>query len=313
MSVLLFGGTGLIGLHAARALAARGASVTIASRKPPSNGSLAESGVQWLACDVRRVDDVEHAFRVARPHKVLHLAAALQFACDDDPSLAVSVNVDGTHHVLAAARAAGVERVVFGSSVAAYGARSDLMREEDPPAPSSVSLYGAAKWFDERLGIQYAIRHDLRFIALRYCAVFGNGGSASRGMARVRELIAESRAGREIAIPDASGEERAQLTFVSDAVDVTLRALEISSPRHFVYNVAGPPENYISLTEYSAHVARLFPRAGPIAFSGRARSLGPVDTTRIRDDLGCTPRITVQEGLRTMFAEEIGQEQSAKA
>jgi UDP-glucose 4-epimerase len=299
--VLLFGGTGLIGGHVARALVAHGVSVAIASRKPPTD-PLPEGQVQWLRCDVQHLGEVQNAFRIAQPDKVLHLAAALQFACDENPLLAARVNIGGTQNVLDAARNADVERVVFGSSVAGYGARSDIMREDDPPAPSSTSLYGAAKWFEERLGIQYAKRYGIGFVALRYCAVFGRGGSDSQGMAHVRRRIAESRNGNDVSIPEASGEERAQLTYVSDAGDMTLRALEATAPQHFVYNVAGPRENYLSLYEYAALVRQLFPGSGQVTFCGRARSLGPVDTERIQTDLGCVPRMSVRDGLRSMFA-----------
>ena len=302
--VLLFGGTGLIGWHVARALVAHGVSVAIAGRRP-STEPLPEGRVQWLRCDVQHLGDVQNAFRIARPDKVVHLAAALQFACDEAPFLAARVNIGGTHNVLDTARNAGVERVVFGSSVAAYGARSDIMREDDPPAPSSTSLYGAAKWFEERLGIQYATRYGIGFVALRYSAVFGSGGSDSQGMAHVRRRIAESRNGHDVSIPEASGEERAQLTYVSDAADMTLCALEATAPQHFVYNAAGPRENYLSLYEYAALVRQLFPRSGQVTFCGRARSFGPVDTERIQTDLRYVPRVGVRDGLSSMFAEEL--------
>lgn len=177
------------------------------------------------------------------------------------------------------------------------------MHEDDPFTPRSTSLYGAATWFEERLGIAYAIRYGLSFVALRYCGVFGNGGSDSRGMASIRARIAQSGHGAPVMIADASGDERAQMTYVGDAVDVTLRALVASTPRHFVYNVAVLAENYLSLSEYGATIHALFPGSGAVTFSERARSLGPVDTERIRRDLDWIPCVNVSDGLRMMFAE----------
>lgn len=296
MRVLVFGGTGLIGAHVVEALAARGVSVFVAARTPPSG----PSDPRRMACDVARIDDVERAFDGARPDRVLHLAAALQFACEDEPLRAVDVNVVGTRNVLDVARRAGVARVVFGSSVAAYGERAETMREDDP-ASSSLSLYGAAKGFEERLGIACALRHGLSFVALRYCAVFGRGGAQSRGMAEIRRRILETRDGRDAAIAEASGGERAQLTYVDDAVAMTLAVLEAPSARHFVYNVAGPAGNYVTLREFHACIRERFPRCGRVRFTGRARSLGPVDTSRIRREFGCASGIAIREALDRMF------------
>jgi nucleoside-diphosphate-sugar epimerase len=135
--------------------------------------------------------------------------------------------------------------------------------------------------------------------------VFGEGGSASRGMALVRRAIAETRHGTDVSIEDASGDECAQLAFVDDAVDMTLRVLDAPSPRHFVYNVAGPDRNYMSLREYHALIAELFPGSGRVQFKGSARSLGRVDTSRIRRESGCPAGVAVCEGLKRMFASDL--------
>jgi len=69
-----------------------------------------------------------------------------------------------------------------------------------------------------------------------------------------------------------------------------------------VYNVAGPGQNYMSLREYAACVRRLFAQSGQVRFSGQARTLGRVDTSRIKGELGWTARVSVAEGLARMFA-----------
>ena len=71
VSVLLFGGTGLIGRHVVRALIAQGASVTVASRGPPRDASISQRRMQWLPCDIGHVGEVRRAFRTARPRKVI--------------------------------------------------------------------------------------------------------------------------------------------------------------------------------------------------------------------------------------------------
>jgi len=72
-----------------------------------------------------------------------------------------------------------------------------------------------------------------------------------------------------------------------------------------VYNVAGPPANYITLREYGNCIVALFPRSGRLTFGGRAPSLGRVDTTRIEHDLNWVAQVGVREGLARMFADEL--------
>ena len=59
--------------------------------------------------------------REHRIEGVVHLAAILQFGCEQDPVRAIDVNVNGTVAVLQAAKRTGVKRIVHASSIAAYG------------------------------------------------------------------------------------------------------------------------------------------------------------------------------------------------
>ena len=186
--------------------------------------------------------------------------------------------------------------MVFGGSIASYGERADLMREEDPPAPST-GLYGMTKRLGEMLGARYAALHGMTFVSLRYGGVFGPVEVKSAGMALVRQRIKETARGKDVVVEGASGRERFHLTHVSDAAGATLAALIHPKPVHQIYNVAGPDANYCSLEEMHSAVRRLAPGAGRALFSGQGKSSGPVDTGRLRTDLGFTPMTSLEEGL----------------
>ncbi|WP_082505929.1 NAD(P)-dependent oxidoreductase [Deinococcus sp. Leaf326] len=89
-----------------------------------------------------------------------------------------AVNIDGTFHVLEAARQAGVQRIVFASSIHAVGGyprpvlsgptSPDLLGMDTPPRPDS--LYGVSKVYGEALGQMYADRYGLEFVAVRICS-----------------------------------------------------------------------------------------------------------------------------------------------
>ena len=76
-------------------------------------------------------------------------------------------NVVGTYHVLAAARAAGVRRVVFASSVHAVSAYPPEVQVKTHEPVNPGDLYGVTKCFGEALGRYMAEREALSFIAVR--------------------------------------------------------------------------------------------------------------------------------------------------
>ena len=298
--VLIFGGTGLLGRHLTEALSARGAAVTVASRHPPSDPGVA----RWVCCDITNAEQVAEAYRQARPEHVVQLAAALQMACEAHPELVVGTNLAGTDAVLRNAAKHDVEHVFLASSLAIYGELQGELDESLAPN-ASAGLYGCAKWLEEKLGVRYAALHGFRFTALRYCAVFGPSEAASAGMAQVRKRIESTRLGAPITIAEASGDEKAQLTYVSDAVDATLALMSASELRHAEYNIAGPRENYMSLRDYHAQIASLFPRTADVTFTGRAKSGGLPRIDRLTQDAGFVPSISVVDGLRRIYPAEL--------
>ncbi|MGD9829035.1 MAG: NAD-dependent epimerase/dehydratase family protein [Hyphomicrobiaceae bacterium] len=300
MRILVLGGSGLIGRGLVAALARAGDTVAVLSRSALAApaGPAVHARIQ---ADIADADAINAAVADFRPQVIVHLAAMLQHDCERDPAGAVASNVVGTVNVFEAARAHGVQRVVMASSIAAYGERHDLMREDDP-APASLSLYGETKRLGELLGQRYQQLHGLEMVALRYSGVIGPGGVAGRGMALARHLLIGTANGGDVHLDFVSGEETCHLTHVDDAVAVTVAAIRHPAPRHAVYNVAGPDANFVSLRDLHAAVRRQRPAAGRASFSGRARSAGPVDTTRLREDLGVTPAVGLADGLAAILA-----------
>lgn len=292
MHIAIIGGSGLIGSETARQLTADGIKVSLLSRNPPP----ADSGVQWMSCDITDSEAIRRAFAQRRPDAVIHLAALLQFSCDQQPAEAIRINVDGTLNVLEACRAEGIQRLVFGSSMAVYGRRMDRMSETDP-IPDDVGLYGQTKRLCEILGTRYRALYGMEFVALRYAGVIGPRELHSAGMAMVRQQVRSTASGRDVVIDSASGKEFVHLTHVTDAARATVAAALHPSPSHVVYNVAGPEQNYMSLTDFHQAVRRIVPHAGEVQWTGSARSAGPLDISRLTNDLGVTPLVSVPQAI----------------
>lgn len=118
MITLVTGATGYLGVDLVRVLRAQGRDVRALARSDAGAARLDGLGTEVVRGDVTVPDSLGPA--VAGVSRVFHLAGVVAHRAREDDRLR-SVNVDGARNTLAACRAAGVERVVFVSSVAAVG------------------------------------------------------------------------------------------------------------------------------------------------------------------------------------------------
>jgi dihydroflavonol-4-reductase len=118
MVTLVTGATGYLGVELVRALRAQDREVRALARSDAGAARLDGLGADVVRGDVTVPDSLPPVF--AGVTRVFHLAGVVAHRARDDARLR-TVNVDGARNALAACRAAGVERVVFVSSVAAVG------------------------------------------------------------------------------------------------------------------------------------------------------------------------------------------------
>jgi dihydroflavonol-4-reductase len=135
-TVLVTGGTGLAGANVCKLLIERGDAVRALARAEADTGPLAALGVEIVSGDVTNADDVRRA--ATGSDAAIHCAALLGGASQDLPAFQ-AVNVDGTKHVLDAAEALGLRRVVAVSTGTFFDTAGGLEREDAPVSkePSS--------------------------------------------------------------------------------------------------------------------------------------------------------------------------------
>jgi dihydroflavonol-4-reductase len=163
--VLLTGATGFLGSHIVEQLLSAGHQVRAVCRSPLQRGD-----VEVIRGDLTQPDSLPPAMRGC--DAVIHSAAMLSFKASDAAHQR-EVNVQGTRNVVEAARASGVRRLVFTSSVAALGRPNGEPADESRRYDWPVGLsYNETKRDAEEI-----VRHarDLETISLNPALVLGPG------------------------------------------------------------------------------------------------------------------------------------------
>ncbi len=216
MRVLVTGASGMIGRAVATALLARGEVVTVLQRRPAGIDTAEVLG------DVADVDLVGAA---ARGHDaVLHMAAKVDVVGPWEQYR--RANVDGTRSVVRACKAAGVPRLVFVSSPSVAHAGEPLIGVGATPADPSAarSHYSRSKAIAEHLALA-ADGPDLAVLAVRPHLIWGPGDTQLVG-----PIVERGRAGRLPLI--AGGTALVDTTYVDNAVDALLAAVDACGPAH---------------------------------------------------------------------------------
>lgn len=195
MNMLVIGGSGFIGSHVADALSQAGHDVTILDRRPSPYIQDSQRFVQANILDVEQMraavagHDVVYHF-AGIPHLDVGLSAPIE---------TVRQNILGTVIALESARAAGVGRFVYASSIYVYSAGGSFYRCSKQAAELYVEEY-------ERL-------HGMDYTILRYGTVYGPRADDHNS---VRRYLAQALRDRKIVVPS-TGEEIREYIHVKDA------------------------------------------------------------------------------------------------
>ena len=156
MKIFVTGATGFVGHHVARALAAQGADLRLLVRKSSNLANLEGISGDTFVGDLSDPESLRSG--LSGCELVMHVAADYRLWIPD-PAAMYRANVDGTRELLRLAREAGIRRVVYTSSVATMGFRSDgLIVNEDTPVSlaNMVGHYKRSKYLAEQEAIQAA-------------------------------------------------------------------------------------------------------------------------------------------------------------
>jgi dihydroflavonol-4-reductase len=154
--VFITGATGFVGGHVARAYASEGATLRLLTRQTSRLDSLAGIDAETVVGDLREPEKLRSALEGC--DALVHVAADYRLWVRD-PAQMYAANVDGTRELLKIAREVGVKRVVYTSSVATMGFKSDgsIVNEDTPVSLGDmIGPYKRSKFLGEQEAIRAA-------------------------------------------------------------------------------------------------------------------------------------------------------------
>src|SRR6266487_4840402 len=298
-SYLVTGGAGFIGSHLATQLIHRGHTVRVVDNLITGKRRNLDHlpGVEFVEGDLADISVATRA--VEGMDYVLHQAAIPSVPRSvKDPISSNRANIDASVNVLVAARDAGVKRLVYAGSSAAYGDTPTLPKREDMPT-SPLSPYALQKLVSEQYGQLFTQLYGFETVTIRYFNVFGPRQDPGSPYSGVISLFASALLeGRQPTIYG-DGEQTRDFTYVANVVDGVLRAVDASGASGEVINVA--TGGRISLNELLRVMSSLVgATVSPIYKDERAGDVkdSQADITKARRLLGYTPVVGLEEGLR---------------
>ncbi len=296
---IVTGGAGFIGSHLVEKLLSLGRSVRViddlstghAERLRPFSGRI-----EFVKADLAIA---ELGALLSGAVRIFHLAAVPSVPRSvKDPLTTNSATLTGTLRLLVAARDAGVTRFVYSSSSSVYGETQITPKREDLPV-NPISPYGVAKAAAEAYTRIFGTLYGMRTISLRYFNVFGPSQDPNSQYAAVVPIFVRLALARQPLPINGDGLQTRDFTYVDNVVDANLAAATREVVPGAVYNVAaGAPHSILDLAReierivgHSLDLVHRPSRPGDIRHSH-------ADVRRASTELGWSPRIGFEEGLR---------------
>jgi UDP-glucose 4-epimerase len=303
--ILVTGGAGFIGSFVVDRLRAAGHEAVIFDVRHSPHHAPGE--VPTVIGDVLELESLKEAVRGC--DAIAHLAAAADVGeVAADPEAAELLNSRGTFNVLEAARAEGIPRVIYASTIWVYSEADGQVDEESALMPPA-HLYTATKLAGELYCKSYSELFGLDTTILRFGIPYG---PRARPAAVVPAFVGKALRGESITIAG-SGEQTRRFVYVEDLADGVVRALApIAANR--TYNLVSDTD--VSIREIANTVRSLVGHVEIEHTPGRAGDFNggaEISGDRAARELGWHPDTSFESGVAHYIAWQRRQDALAPA
>lgn len=292
------GGAGFIGSHMVDLLLGRGYRVRVVDNLA---GGRLDNLKQHERSESLVVDERDIRSIAPKDSLLSDASCVFHFAGIGDivPSIErpveyMSVNVQGTIHVLEAARTAGVHKMIYAASSSCYGLADTPTREDHPIQP--MYPYALSKYQGEQAALHWRRVYGLPVNSIRIFNAYGTRARTSGAYGAVFGVFLRQRlAGRPYTVVG-DGTQKRDFLYVTDVAEAFLAAAETGLSGEIWNLGAGSPQPVNRIVELlGGDVVNIPKRPGEPDCTW-------ADVSKIRQDLGWSPKVSFEEGVGRILA-----------
>jgi nucleoside-diphosphate-sugar epimerase len=311
---MVTGGLGFIGINLTKHLISKGEKVICYDLSPSIRSDfyqnyIDDSSGENFKTILGNVMDLPRMIETVKEYDVESIAHLAIKYDQISPHSTLTDTLEGMANILELTRQMDLRRIIYTSSGAAYpdlGWEGKITEETLFPQTFPYGIYTAQKCGCDMIGLLYAEQYGVDFVSCRIAANYGPpriATSGGHGAGSITTMLINGIEGKPT-ILDKGGDHKIPNAYVLDTAEGLSLVLKAKKLRHKVYNIAG--ENLYSIFEIAEIVKTLIPKAdiriGPGLLPTRNWKRPPFDLTRIREDLGFTPKNdNLNKGATTYF------------
>ncbi|MBI4286724.1 MAG: NAD(P)-dependent oxidoreductase [Chloroflexi bacterium] len=305
-TVLVTGGTGVIGSWVTRRLLETGAKVVTFSRHPDI--TLIRNVVPDVAIATGDMLDLPSIVSTMKAHnvgRVIHMATTLIDPLEANPFMGYRGNVEGAMTIFEACRFMEVKRLVFISTKGVYApAQGEYGNPICKPidedyAKAPMTVYGATKLFAENMALSYNRIYGLDVVVLRFSSTYGPGKGARHGYTALYSAIIEGalsgqpfRIAEDIDLKD-------DMVYVKDIAAAVVKACFAEGLQHRIFHIgSGRVETARRLIDVLILVLGSVPiEVVPRSVGAKTLNRLIYDISRARQELGYEPEYHLEKAV----------------
>lgn len=294
--VLITGGAGFIGSHAADLLVSKGINVSVVDNLSTGNREYINKKAKFFLMDIGNLNSSYREFKGT--DAIIHCAAQISVSNSiKNPINDAKVNLLDTVRLLEMCRKLDIEKFIFASSCAVYGLNPKLPISESeleiPLSPYAISKRSAELYLN-----YYAEAYGIKCISLRFANVYGPRqnylGEAGVVTAFINQLLKN-----KAPVIFGDGQQTRDFIYVSDVANAILKAL---NKKTFSKKINIGTNKQTSVNELSVKIKRMMGKSSIRAIHKQKRGnevrFSYLGIGLAKKELGWQPQISLEDGLK---------------